>query len=218
MTRKTDQLTVVSGINSAYPVAGQDNDSQGFRDNFSTIKKSLNSATNWLGDLQDTTAKVIGTDGLATTNVFNYSTIENAILRNNSQQAKGGQDNQAFTLDPITQSTWNVNYQDGNHQILGISTSTTLLLANTGSNWPDQGYAQMRLQIIPQAVGWLAGTTTQMTITFANPGGSKFFREPGTGNPWTSTFAVSSLWDVWTSDAGANVFVKYLGTYTSTAA
>jgi len=216
MTRLTDQLTSISGINSAYPVAGQDNDSQGFRDNFSTIKKALTSATNWTGDLQTRTAKVIGDDGAATTNVFNYSTIENAVLRNNSEYSKGGQGNLAFTLDPVTQATYNVNYQDGNYQVLGISTNTTLLVSNTGTNWPDQGYSQMRLQIIPQATGWSAGTSTRMTVTFSNPGGGTLFKELRIANPWTSTFAVSSLWDVWTSDAGGNIFVHYLGTWTST--
>jgi hypothetical protein len=214
MTRLTDQLTSISGINSAYPVAGQDNDSQGFRDNFGTIKRSLTSATNWLGDLQDRTAKVIGDDGLSTTNVFNYSTIENAILRNNSEKSKGGQDNLAFTLDPITQSNYNVNYQDGNYQIFGVSTNTTLLISNTGTNWPDTGYARMRIQVIPQASGWEGGTSTNMTVTFANPLGT-LYTESKQPNPWTSTFAVTSLWDVWSADAGDNVFVQFAGTWTS---
>jgi hypothetical protein len=214
MTRLTDQLTSISGINSAYPVAGQDNDSQGFRDNFSTIKKALTSATNWTGDLQTRTAKVIGDDGAATTNVFNYSTIENAIFRNNSEYAKGGQGNLAFVLDPVTQSTYNVNYQDGNYQVLGISTNTTLLVSNTGSNWPDQGFSQMRLQIIPQATSWSAGTSTKMTITFSNPGGGTLFKEPNQAYSYTSTFAVSSIWDVWSADNGNNVFVKFVGTFT----
>jgi hypothetical protein len=215
MTRLTDQLTSISGINSAYPVAGQDNDSQGFRDNFSTIKKALTSATNWTGDLQNRTAKIIGDDGAATTNVFNYSTIENAVLRNNSEYSKGGQGNLAFVLDPITQTTYNLNYQDGNYQVLGISTNTTLLISNTGTNWPDTGYAQMRLQVIPQASGWPGGTSTEMSITFANPGGGTLFQEPDQLNPWTSTFAVSSMWDIWSADNGNNVFVRFIGTYTA---
>jgi hypothetical protein len=31
-------------VDESFPVAGQDNDSQGFRDNFATIKSSLASA------------------------------------------------------------------------------------------------------------------------------------------------------------------------------
>ena len=33
-----------NNIDTAYPVAGQDNDSQGFRDNFTNIKTNFSSA------------------------------------------------------------------------------------------------------------------------------------------------------------------------------
>jgi hypothetical protein len=54
---------MASGINSTdidgnFPVAGQDNDSQGFRDNFTTIKNSLATAKTEISDLQQNTAKV----------------------------------------------------------------------------------------------------------------------------------------------------------------
>ena len=39
-------------IDALYPVAGQDNDSQGFRDNFSTIKNSLATAKTEITTLQ----------------------------------------------------------------------------------------------------------------------------------------------------------------------
>ena len=38
-------------IDEEYPVAGQDNDSQGFRDNFSTIKTGMQNASTELSDL-----------------------------------------------------------------------------------------------------------------------------------------------------------------------
>jgi hypothetical protein len=44
-------------IDADYPVAGQDNDSQGFRDNFSLIKNSLLSAKSEIEDLQNNTIK-----------------------------------------------------------------------------------------------------------------------------------------------------------------
>ena len=37
----TTSTTEINAIDQTYPVAGQDNDSQGFRDNFSNIKTSL---------------------------------------------------------------------------------------------------------------------------------------------------------------------------------
>ena len=41
-------------IDTAYPVAGQDNDSQGFRDNFSNIKQALDNAKSALATVEGT--------------------------------------------------------------------------------------------------------------------------------------------------------------------
>ena len=46
-----------ASINALYPVAGQDNDSQGFRDNFSTIKSNFTAAKAEIETLQTNTAK-----------------------------------------------------------------------------------------------------------------------------------------------------------------
>jgi len=42
-----------SSIDGTYPVAGQDNDSQGFRDNFTNIKTALTSAKSEIEDIQN---------------------------------------------------------------------------------------------------------------------------------------------------------------------
>jgi len=41
-----------SNIDVTYPIAGQDNDTQGFRDNFNNIKNNLTTAKNEITDLQ----------------------------------------------------------------------------------------------------------------------------------------------------------------------
>ena len=42
----------VTNIDATYPVAGQDNDSQGFRDNFSQIKTQLSTASTEITAIQ----------------------------------------------------------------------------------------------------------------------------------------------------------------------
>ena len=42
-----------NNIDGAYPVAGQDNNSQGFRDNFTNIKVNFQYAEDEINDLQD---------------------------------------------------------------------------------------------------------------------------------------------------------------------
>ena len=39
-------------VDGAYPVAGQDNDSQGFRDNFTNLKTALDTAKTEITDLE----------------------------------------------------------------------------------------------------------------------------------------------------------------------
>ena len=43
-------------INITYPIAGQDNDTQGFRDNFSSIKNNFSVALNEISALQASSA------------------------------------------------------------------------------------------------------------------------------------------------------------------
>ena len=61
-------------INENFPVAGQDNDTQVFRDNFDTIKTSLRNAKDEIGSLQDNTAKV------NSDNDFELKKIQRALL------------------------------------------------------------------------------------------------------------------------------------------
>ena len=54
----TTSTTEINAIDQTYPVAGQDNDSQGFRDNFSNIKTSLTKVKAVLDALDTNTAKL----------------------------------------------------------------------------------------------------------------------------------------------------------------
>jgi hypothetical protein len=47
---------VPGNIDSSFPVAGQDNSSQGFRDNFTAIKNNFTEARDEIVDLQDNKA------------------------------------------------------------------------------------------------------------------------------------------------------------------
>ena len=68
-----------TGVNKDYPVAGQDNDSQGFRDNFNIIKNNFVAAKSEIETLQTKSAK------LNVANDFLTNNISNANLINNSQ-------------------------------------------------------------------------------------------------------------------------------------
>lgn len=63
-----------AGINENFPVAGQDNDTKVFRDNFATIKTGLRNANEEITALQDDTAKTNAS------NDFQKNIVGNAVL------------------------------------------------------------------------------------------------------------------------------------------
>jgi hypothetical protein len=64
-------------IDEQYPVAGQDNDSQGFRDNFNNIKNNLSYIKDELEDLQ---AKVVLKEALTGTTLDNDMSVSGTTL------------------------------------------------------------------------------------------------------------------------------------------
>ena len=72
---------IASTIDDTYPVAGQDNDSQGFRDNFNIIKTNFVEAKSNIEDLQNKVvlkAPLLGESSVS--NNFNGEIISNAAF------------------------------------------------------------------------------------------------------------------------------------------
>jgi hypothetical protein len=64
-----------AAINENFPVAGQDNDTQVFRDNFDTIKTNFSAAKTEIEDLQDNVARTdVESD-------FNYNLVTSVTLQ-----------------------------------------------------------------------------------------------------------------------------------------
>lgn len=139
-------------INENFPVAGQDNDTQVFRDNFDTIKTSLRTAQEEITDLQDYTAK-INED-----NDFSNSVIQNAIFQSNLDRKFDGGSPDA---DPITSDFENGPYQiyrfgaNKNVQFLQFPTNVNALLT--------PGVGKITLELRSQG--------SEITVTFYSPTG-----------------------------------------------
>lgn len=129
-----------NNINGAYPVTGQDNNSQGFRDNFTNIKVNFQDAAAEITDLQN---KVLLKAPLTGSNVaLNISNDMNgtapiigALIRNFGANRVGV----AATSGAIA-----INYTAGHYQ--SITTSGSITLSFT--NFPLSGtYGYIKLQI-----------------------------------------------------------------------
>jgi len=169
-----------SSIDATYPIAGKDNDSQGFRDNFGYIKNGLEIAQGEITGLQNNSALT------SENNNFNNNQITGAIFRNNSDLF--------FDGGTISDNTL-VNYANGPYQKFIISGTLTLTLEfpNLTAN-----VYRMRVELVgideSYAVGFSGTGSTIITNTTPNP-------------IYVVSSVVSRMFDVWTTDAGDNIYV-----------
>jgi len=136
-----------NNIDTTYPVAGQDNDSQGFRDNFTNIKTNFSSAEAEIDDLQ---AKVIVKSALSGTtldNDFGGALIKNAKIQDFSE---------SVVALGTTSGTITLNHASGHFQTVTLSASGTVAF----SNFPPSG-EQGRIR--------LAVTISDVTHTLTFP-------------------------------------------------
>lgn len=70
-----------NGINVDYPVPGENNSTQGFRDNFTSIKNNLNTASTEITELQDKAVLKQGLTGVTIDNNMANTLISNASVR-----------------------------------------------------------------------------------------------------------------------------------------
>jgi len=132
---------VSASIDDAFPVAGVDNDSQGFRDNFNVIKTGLATAASEITDLQTNAARI------DQNNDFDGNLISNAV----TSRVYGS----AYQTTITTNS--NVNLNDGEYQQLQINNNCIL----TFINWPQEDqYGKIRLELRSDGI-------SQKEVTFS---------------------------------------------------
>jgi hypothetical protein len=129
-----------NNIDGAYPVTGQDNNSQGFRDNFTNIKVNFQDAAAEITDLQNKVllkAPLTGSNVALTTSndLAGTGPIIGALIRN------FGANRVAVSA---TSGAIAINYTQGHYQ--SITTSGSITLSFT--NFPATGtYGYIKLQI-----------------------------------------------------------------------
>lgn len=139
----SSQITPNS-INQNYPVAGVDNNSQGFRDNFTSIKNNFTVSQREINDLMDKVVVksplIYGSTPSSTSNDFNNEQIANAVFVGCSLATTS-------ETTQTTTGTLTLDYSTGSYHSVtlnGASQTTTLAF----SNWPDSGqYAELRLKV-----------------------------------------------------------------------
>lgn len=176
---------ISSTIDADFPIAGQDNDSQGFRDNFQIIKDGLATAGAEITVLQDNTAKTNDD------NDFNGNVIDNA------------QTNRLYGTVYTTTTTalTNISLDNGQYQDITVSGNHTV----TFTDWPNNTglYATIKLA--------LKSNGAARTVIFATEAGGTIKKEItqalalATGaDRLTSIFSISTV-----SRNGSNIATVY---------
>ena len=187
------------GINENFPVAGEDNDTQVFRDNFDTIKTNFSEAKTEITDLQTNAAR---TD---VDNDFNNKLISSAVMLNNYDKKFDG----GVIAAPLT-----VDYENGNYQIFRFGATTTVEFLN----FPDDtslptGLGKVTLE--------LYGDGTARTLTFITSGGTVIKKNATFPATFTLTSAEAAagsgnpvMLEVWQHKSD-RIFLNYLGQFSS---
>jgi hypothetical protein len=177
-----------NNIDTAYPVAGQDNNTQGFRDNFTNIRNNFVSAAAEITTLQNTSA----VKGSSVVNDFAGGIIYDARVQDLSASA--------VNLGAVT-GTVDVNYAAGHYQQMSTSGSITIGLVNV-SLPPIGRYGFIRLEI---TVSNTAHTVTFPSSVTVNGVGIQGYN-PSTR---TVTFAATGVYtfDFTTVNTGSTVTV-----------
>jgi len=110
-----------NNIDGAYPVAGQDNNSQGFRDNFTNTKTNFQYAANEITDLENKAVLKAALTGTVLDNNMLGSLLYNAQLQQMS--------NTVVALGTLSGSV-NINYPAGSYQTVTTSGSISLAFTN----------------------------------------------------------------------------------------
>ena len=186
-------------IDAAYPVAGVDNDTQGFRDNFSIIKTGLSTASSEISTLQSSTAK------LNASNDFNGTNIADANIQI--------QTSQYHNVGTVIAGQ-NISFLNGHYQTMTVNLPAgTASISFALSDWPARAqYAEMVVAIL--------GNDTAKTGLFTVSGGGTIKYDtnyPKVANVPTLTIDSAAnplLVKFWTYNSGVTVFAQYLGQYT----
>lgn len=182
-------------IDQSFPVAGIDNESQGFRDNFDLIKTSLTVADAEVTELQTTTAKI------NTANAFSGNQISNAdLLTVTEKTVVKGQ--YALGITP------NIQYLEGSYQVSSIIDDKTYLISwKTGSSvsLTNNRYARMVIHVA-------CDDSSTRTLDFVVEGGGDVYYDTTDTFPYVIG-ASPVIIELWTYNGGNTMYVKKKGTF-----
>ena len=185
-----------AAINENFPVAGQDNDTQVFRDNFGTIKDNFETAKTEITDLQDNAART-DEDNDFLYNVVGSLTLQDAYLRKKDYGSA------------IVAGTQDISFKQAMYHVVKVGANTSLSF----TEFPTGAVDLTGLGQIGKATLELYGDGSTRTITFTTTGGTVIKKSPGFPGSVTVTSDTNPvIIEVWQHSATV-IWMNYLGLY-----
>lgn len=189
-----------SDLDEDFPLAGVDNESQGFRDNFAIIKAGLAVAQAELSELQ---SKSIFKEALTGTTIDNDmagETIVSVNLSSSSRQTYG-------SVEPVTNNQ-DITYDFGeyHHYVLGANVIFRL------TDWPNsENVSKFTIELKSDGLGAYQVDFTS-NITPSGTGTIKFSEN------FPTTLVVNdsnnpTIIEFWSRNRGLTVYANYLGKF-----
>ena len=186
---------ISSTIDNTFPIAGVDNDTQGFRDNSTIIKTALTTASSEITALQANSAITNGTTN------FNNNTIQNVNLKSSTIEAN--------TTSMLGETSITATWTNSQYYRL---TSINSNLAVTISGWPETGkYAEMIIHFSGNGSGTQAVTFSSLGATTQLTDDSGAFT--GRAINVNASADRSTVLKAYTSDNGVTEFYQHIDTF-----
>lgn len=206
-------------IDATYPIAGVDNDTQGFRDNFSVIKNNFAAAKEEIELLQRDTVK------LNDTNDFNGSYIVDANLQSVTGKVfKPGTATGVEVLDPndVIQTDQEINWSFGHYQIIQVeipagnedgdgNRNITFTLAGFPAGVASDNTLEDRFAKMVVEFRGNDGINNQR-LNFQLENSGTFWRSPNWPSPLLLTNSDPVIIEFWSTD-GVDVYGNLLGKF-----
>lgn len=180
---------VPGNIDGTFPIAGQDNSSQGFRDNFTAIKNNFEDAKTEIQDLQANKASTSGNTS------FNDYEVRQARFKDTALTVYP-HGNDGSTIGPTT-----LDHANGHYHTLTTGGNVTLAFAN----WPGSGMGRIILDIT------YANTAHTLTVTAATKVADNVTGWDNALDKITVATAGRYLYEFISIDAGTTVLMHQLG-------
>ena len=178
---------VPANVDGTYPKAGQDNSSQGFRDNFAAIRANFQTASTEITDLQTNKAN------LNSASNFTDNEVSRAKLKDTSETI--------YAHGSVSSGSVTLNHENGHYQTLTITADTTFAFINFPSG--ALGRIILDITVAPTSTGIL--TFPSAVIKADNVTGSD-----GTSDQITTGLG-RALFEFMSPDGGTTVLMHQLG-------